>query len=100
MVENYLDGWKRILDFSGKSNRTQFWTFYIINWVLDILLAAILSSIPIVGTVVSVLVFIAGLSISIRRLHDAEKSGWNMLWLLLPIIGWIILLVFWLTPSK
>lgn len=39
------------------------------------------------------------LSVSVRRLHDINKSGWNMLWFLLPLIGVIILLIYWLKES-
>lgn len=98
MIENYLSGWKRILDFSGKSSRAEFWTFSIVNWVLDMLLAGMLGGI--LGLVVGVLVFIADLSIGTRRFHDIKKSGLNWLWVFLPLIGWIIILVYWLTPSK
>jgi len=100
IINNYTDGWKRIVDFDGKSSRSQFWTFFIVNWVLNILLGVILRNLAIVATIISVLLFIAELSIEIRRLHDTGKSGWNLLWYLLPIVGWIILLIYWLQPSK
>jgi uncharacterized membrane protein YhaH (DUF805 family) len=98
MVENYLSGWKNIVNFSGKATRAEFWTFSIVNWVLNFLLSGLLGGI--VGLVVGILLFIANLAIGTRRFHDIKKSGWNWLWAFLPLIGWIILLVFWLTPSK
>lgn len=98
MVENYVSGWKKMLDFSGKASRTEFWTFTIVNWVLNALLSGLLGG-P-VGLVISVLLFIANLAIGTRRFHDIKKSGWNWLWVLLPLFGWIVLLVLWLTPSK
>ena len=99
MVENYMSGWKGMLDFSGKASRAQFWTFTIVNWVLNMLLAKILGT-GIIALVVSVLLLIANLAIGTRRFHDIKKSGWNWLWVFLPLIGWIVLLVLWLTPSK
>jgi uncharacterized membrane protein YhaH (DUF805 family) len=98
MIENYLNGWKKILDFSGKSSRAEFWTFTIVNAVLDMLLSGLLGGT--IGFVVGVLVLIANLSIGTRRFHDIKKSGLNWLWVFLPIIGWIILIVYWLTPRK
>ena len=98
MVENYMSGWKGIVDFSGKATRAEFWTFSIVNWVLETLLAGILGGA--IGTIVGVLLLIANFAIGTRRFHDIKKSGWNWLWVFLPIIGWIILLVYWLTPSK
>lgn len=100
ILNNYLDGWKRIIDFDGKSNRAQFWTFFIVNWIINFLLTSILRLTLTASLVVSIVLFIAELSICIRRLHDTGKSAWNLLWSLLPIVGWIILLVYWLQPSK
>ena len=35
-----------------------------------------------------------GLAVAVRRLHDIGKSGWNLLWILLPIVG-AIMLIYW-----
>ncbi len=45
------------------------------------------------------LVFLPSLGVTIRRLHDSGRSGWNYLWVLFPFIGSIILLIFLLMPS-
>ena len=37
--------------------------------------------------------------IGARRLHDTDRSGWWWLLYFLPVIGWIVLLVFWVLPS-
>ena len=47
----------------------------------------------------NIAIIIPMLSVSVRRLHDINKSGWNMLWFLLPLIGVIILLIYWLKES-
>lgn len=35
-----------------------------------------------------------------RRLHDTGRSGWNFFWGFLPIVGWIILIVYCCKPSE
>jgi len=45
-------------------------------------------------------VFLPSLAVAVRRLRDAGKSFWNLAWVFLPIIGWIILLVQFAAPSK
>ena len=45
------------------------------------------------------MLFLANLSVSFRRLHDTNRSGWWLLLYLLPCIGEIILIIFWLLPS-
>ena len=43
--------------------------------------------------------FLPLLAVGIRRLHDIGKSGWYCLWGLLPIVGWIILIVYAARPG-
>ena len=43
--------------------------------------------------------FIPSLAVTVRRLHDTNRSGWNILWCLLPVIGPIVLLVFMVSDS-
>lgn len=48
----------------------------------------------------AIAVFIPGLAVSVRRLHDVGKSGWMLLIALIPIIGAIWLLVLYVTDSE
>ena len=41
-----------------------------------------------------------GLAVAVRRLHDIGKSGLNVLWVFLPIIGWIMLLYWFCQDSE
>lgn len=54
----------------------------------------------ILGLIYTVVVFIPNLAVSVRRLHDTGRSGVNMFWVFLPLIGAIILLVYMLTGSN
>ena len=98
----YKDGWVRIVDFAGKSTRLQFWSFALINIVISAVISAVFKLIGVdsVMWIVNIVFLIAGLANDFRRLHDTKRSAWNLLWVLLPIIGWIILLVYFLQPSK
>ena len=110
----YLDGWKRMFNFKDKSTRSQFWTFSIINSILffsayllmvaDLVFngehAIFVDYLSIGLFVFGILYLIAGLSITVRRLHDSGKSGWCILLGIIPFIGWLILLVFYLLPSE
>jgi uncharacterized membrane protein YhaH (DUF805 family) len=44
--------------------------------------------------------FIPGLAVAVRRLHDVGKSGWMLLIAFIPLIGAIWLLVLLLTDSQ
>lgn len=45
-------------------------------------------------------VFIAGLAVCVRRLHDIGKSGWNYLFFLIPIVGFILYIVWFTRDSE
>ena len=91
--------------FRGRSTRAEFWYMQMLNVLVSIVLSycisnlaaefsAMLSSLWTVGTLIPYL------ALSFRRLHDTDRSGWHLLWSLLPVIGWLILLVFYIQPSK
>ena len=43
---------------------------------------------------------VPGWAVFCRRMHDTNRSGWNWLWLLLPLIGFIIVLAYLVSPTK
>lgn len=61
----------------------------------------------VVGNIVAIVMgtyslasIVPGVSIAVRRLHDSGRSGWNLAWCLLPLVGTIIVIVLLLQPSK
>ena len=85
---------------TGRATISQFWWYalflYVIGGVLGWFGGRIQGSgfeqvwLGIIFEVLSLICFISILCASIRRLHDTGKSGWNVLWYFLPLIGWII----------
>lgn len=53
----------------------------------------------VLGTLFSLAVLLPGLAVSVRRLHDIDKSGWWVLIAFVPVIGIIVLLVFFVMPG-
>jgi len=102
---------KRYADFQGRSGRKEYWMFLLFQMVVSIALnivsfiGASMDSglIAGVGTVLAAVfalaMFIPNISVFVRRLHDIDKSGWQLLWAFLPIVGAIILLVFMVKPG-
>ncbi len=79
-------------DFDGRASREQYWMFFL-SIVLISLALSLLGSEMIVN-LFSLAVLLPNLAISVRRLHDIGKSGLWLLIILIPIIGFIVLLVF------
>jgi len=102
---------KRYADFDGRSTRKEYWMFFLFQFMVGIvinvvsLIGAAMDSgfvaglAAVVGVVFALAMLVPGIAVSIRRLHDIDKSGWQLLWGLVPIAGAIIILVFMVTPS-
>jgi uncharacterized membrane protein YhaH (DUF805 family) len=85
--------------FSGRARRSEYWWFVLFNIVVSIVARLIDSavssqSVGFVSIIVGLALFLPGLAVSVRRLHDIGKSGWWILFGLIPIIG-VIMLIVW-----
>jgi uncharacterized membrane protein YhaH (DUF805 family) len=101
-MEEYLNVWRQYAVFNGRASRPEFWLWYLLNIVAALLLAFIGGAIGLHGYlsgIYNIAAFIPGLAVSVRRLHDTGRSGWNLLWWILPVIGWIVLIVFYAERS-
>ncbi len=97
---------KRYAQFKGRACRSEYW-----YWTLATVVIAIILSIAtgdfsnpeagssLVSNLFQLATFLPGLAVFVRRMHDIGRSGWNYLWVFLPIIGLIILLVYLCKPS-
>lgn len=107
ILNYYLDAMRKYADFSGRATRSQYWFFSLA--MLGIIIAVLIIDQLIAYTqpegasLLAGLVYLAHLipsiAISVRRLHDINKSGWWLLLLFVPFAGAIALLVFMCTPS-
>lgn len=78
--------------FEGRARRSEFWWFYLVAFIGGL--------IPYLGTIWSLAVAVPFLAAGARRLHDTGRSAWNLLWMLLPLVGTILLIVWWAQDSK
>lgn len=94
------------VDFAGRATRTQFWMFvlwnFIISFVIGIICGIFLkeNATNIVSLVYSLALLLPSLGLAARRLRDGGFSPWLLLLLLVPVIGWLILLILYIMPSK
>ena len=65
----------RILDFKGRSRRSEFWWWMLIVMIANWVLTSFTSNLLISGIIATIVMFF-GLSVTVRRLHDADKSVW------------------------
>ncbi|MCK5387970.1 MAG: DUF805 domain-containing protein [Candidatus Izimaplasma sp.] len=96
--KEYVDMFKRWSDFEGKSDLKEFWMAILINFIISSILTAI--GVQAIISIYGLIAIVPLIAVNIRRLHDMGSSGWNILWWLLPIIGWIIIILKLVKPSK
>ena len=105
----YLQALKNYATFTGRARRKEYWMFLLFNMIFAFLAfgidMAIGSSLDGLGygfvyMMYSLAMFIPGLAVSVRRLHDVGKSGWMLFVCLIPIIGGIWLLVLMVSDSE
>ena len=104
----YIKCFKQYADFKGRARRKEYWLFtlfnilvltallvldYVIGWADDTLGFGVLYALY------AIMAFIPSLAVCIRRLHDIGKSGWNYLFVLIPIVGAILMIVWFCTAG-
>jgi uncharacterized membrane protein YhaH (DUF805 family) len=105
--------WKKVVlenyaNFDGRARRAEFWWYFLANLLISIvfnIIDAVIGlglggGIGVLGLIYSLAVLVPGLAVGVRRLHDTDKSGWWLLIGLIPIVGIIVLIVFWATDGQ
>ena len=90
-------------NFNGRASRSEYWWYILFTFALGVLVSVVFSFSGTLQTVVSSVVNLAlllpGLGLAVRRLHDINKSGWFLLLALIPIVGAIILIIWFAKES-
>ena len=117
-MNDFILAYKKYAQFQGRSGRKEFWYFVLFYIIVSAILSVIdglvfggaggamssggftAQSYSPLSSVFGLASLIPGIAVSVRRLHDTGRSGfWYFLWLL-PIIGWIILLIWYCQKSQ
>ena len=113
MLEAVTAVFRKYADFSGRARRSEYWYSLLIYQIFGItyqifaisvsvgLLESETSQIAMLNILFFFLaLFVIGtllpmLAVQVRRLHDIDKSGWNMLWFIIPLVGFILMIVWY-----
>ena len=79
--------------FDGRINRAKAWLGLVVIWAIEAVVGGVWGFSSSLYALVSLLMLWPLLAISIKRFHDRDKSGWWVLIGLIPVIGWIWLLI-------
>ena len=105
MVEYFKLALSKYAQFTGRSRRSEFWYFALVNMIISYGLQGLtfVTEIGIFGILaglVSLALFIPGLAVAVRRMHDTGRSGWWILIAIIPVVGWILYIVWAATDSQ
>ena len=98
--------------FSGRARRSEFWYAVLFTTLVSVVIGLVfpgtvmvLNDIPIQQSTLpsnlwQLAIFVPSIALSVRRLHDVGRKGTYYLFVLLPLIGWILLLIQFLKDSQ
>ncbi|WP_201615993.1 DUF805 domain-containing protein [Psychrobacter urativorans] len=105
MVDWFKKGLRNYVNFSGRARRKEYWYFVLVQFIL-MFIAMVLDAVifnsetGLFYVLVALGLFLPSIAVGVRRLHDTSRSGWWLLMSLIPLIGTIILLVFFASDTK
>ena len=109
MIDNYISVIKRYSVFSGRAGRKEYWYFYLANIIIGVALGLVMLmmgsssksfiTVMVVAMILGLAVMVPSIAVTVRRLHDTNRSGWWFLISFVPYIGGIILLVLMILDS-
>lgn len=107
IVSSVVSCMKRYVKFSGRACRSEFWWYALAMNIIGIVLVVLQGDplnpnaiVSAIYNIFSLAILLPSLAVTVRRLHDTGRSGWNVLWNLLPLIGAIVVLVFLCQASR
>ena len=100
-------------DFSGRATRSEYWYFYLFNFLVFMVYYIALFAMLVSGSrdssaagylsvmiiIYALVMTIPSLAVTVRRLHDTGHSGWWIFLNLIPVIGSIVLFIWYITDS-
>ncbi|MBN8872039.1 MAG: DUF805 domain-containing protein [Rhodospirillales bacterium] len=89
---------RKYASFAGRAPRAEYWWFVLFEILVQLAANMIdhaLETTPpgLVGPLASLALLLPALAVAARRLHDIDRSAWWLLLYLVPVVGWLVLLV-------
>lgn len=94
-------GYSNYVNFSGRASRSEYW-----YWVLFVVLGSIVAGIidqvigiRLIDSIFALGTILPSIAVAARRLHDIDRTGWWLLIDFIPVIGWIVLIIWFCTAG-
>ncbi len=101
-------GFSNYITIQGRASRSAFWWWALFTLLGSIAMSIVdgaISGVSFTGTGMLETLFSLGtllpsITVAIRRLHDIGRTGWWLLLVFVPVVGWIVLLIFYVTRGN
>ena len=99
---------QKYAEFSGRSRRKEYWMFFLFTFVVAVVLAIVDTALGTYNKTIGVgllqglfylAVLVPSIAVNTRRLHDTGKSGWFQLLFIIPLVGFILWIIWMVTDS-
>ena len=99
----FVEALRKYAVFRGRSRRKEYWYFALFSLIISLVLSLIDSvtgtfdsstGLGLLSGIFTLAILIPSIAVSVRRLHDIDRTGWWFLVSFIPIIGTIVLLIF------
>jgi len=105
--EAISSGFSNYVGFSGRAARSEYWFWtlflflvYIVAEIIDVALISAGSGIAVVTLLAILALALPSIAVTVRRLHDLDRSGWWILLGFIPLVGGIILLIWYCSKGS
>ena len=98
-------GFSNYANFQGRSRRSAYWWWFLFNALVSAAFSILSGGdeenfFATLGSLAGLALLLPGLAYGVRRLHDTNRSGWHLLYGLIPIAGFIMLLIWFVQDSE
>lgn len=92
-------GFHKYCCFTGRASRSEYWWWFLFVVIVGAILGMFGKTGEVLNGIAGLALFLPGLGLAVRRLHDISKSGWWVLLALIPVVGAIILIIWYVQDS-
>jgi uncharacterized membrane protein YhaH (DUF805 family) len=96
-LESIKTCFSKYATFDGTASRSEYWWFFLFLFLASVFFGVFSEKLQLAFNLLTLL---PSLAAATRRLHDTDRSGWWQLLYLIPLIGWIVLIVFLAQESR
>lgn len=82
---------RKYASFDGTASRSEYWWFFLFCFLASSFLS--IFSHPL-SYLFSIATLVPQFAVGARRLHETDRSGWWQLLWFVPLVGWIVMVIF------